>query len=297
MASVTTLIAAADTLSAALVARAAAAVDGTPDWLAVGTACDIAADLSPEEAEARIAADLEGLAVDIVAQEPRERRKALLVADMESTIIENEMIDDLAVLLGFGERIAAVTARAMAGEISFDAALEERVALLAGCDESILDRAESAIRITLGATSLVATMRAAGALCALVSGGFDRFAGPVSRRLGFDCVEANRLEMQDGRLTGCVIPPVLDGEAKRTALLRFAAQQGIDPQAAIAVGDGANDADMLRAAGMGVAFRGKEPAVAAAAANIVHGDLTALLYIQGYRQEEIRAGEIGSTSC
>jgi phosphoserine phosphatase len=209
---------------------------------------------------------------------------------MESTIIENEMLDELAEERGIRDQIAAITARAMAGELDFEDAIRERVAMLEGMDTTVLDRARSVIRITPGAAALVATMRHHGAYCALVSGGFDVFTGWVRQRLGFDCDQANRLEIADGALTGRLHEPILGRSAKREALSRLAGKQGIALSQSIAVGDGANDLDLLAAAGLGVAYHAKPIVAESARARIDHGDLTALLYLQGYRQEEIRAG-------
>ncbi|MGH7058834.1 MAG: phosphoserine phosphatase SerB [Stellaceae bacterium] len=226
-------------------------------------------------------------AVDVVIQPAAGRRKQLLVADLESTIIENEMLDDLAGLVGVGPRVAEITRRAMNGEIDFSAAIEARVALLAGIGNSVLEKAATGIRLTPGARALVATMRRAGARTALVSGGFTVFAERVATALGFDHVIANRLEFADSRLAGRVLSPIVTGETKRRALLGFVADYGLSPAEVIAVGDGANDLAMLGAAGLGIAFHAK-PAVAAAARwRIDHADLTALLYAQGYRDEEI----------
>ena len=216
----------------------------------------------------------------------------LLVADMESTIIEQELIDELADYVGLRDKISVITERAMRGELDFAAALEERVAMLAGLDCRILDEVYDK-RVTLmpGAETLIKTMKAHGAYCALVSGGFTVFTQRLAARLGFDEHQANVLEIADGKLTGHVREPILGRAAKRAALLRIAAARGIDVRDTLAVGDGANDLDMIQAAGLGVAFRAKpkvQEAVRAMAngAVINHGDLTALLYLQGYRQDE-----------
>jgi phosphoserine phosphatase len=219
-----------------------------------------------------------------------DRRKRLIVADMESTIIEQEMIDELAEYVGLRDKISAITARAMRGELEFESALRERVAMLAGLDARVLDEvSEKRLTLTPGAETLVRTMKANGAYCALVSGGFSVFTDRVARRLGFDEHQANVLEIENGTLTGRVKEPVLGRTAKRDALLRIASERGIPIEETLAVGDGANDLDMIAAAGLGVAFRAK-PAVQAAARAmpngvvITHGDLTALLYLQGYPQ-------------
>ncbi len=266
---------------------AALALPVRPVWLAPGEACDFVFDAADPPALATTARVLVGDApVDILVQPAAERRKRLLVADLESTIIENEMLDELAMILGLGPGVAAITRRAMNGEIDFTAALEARVALLAGVEAGILDQAAGRIRLTPGASRLVATMRRAGAATALVTGGFAIFAERVARELGFDHVVANRLEIAGGRLTGKVLPPIVTGAGKRDALAALAAARGIAPAQVIAVGDGANDLEMLAAAGLGIAFRAK-PAVAAAARwRLDHADLSGLLFAQGYRAAE-----------
>ncbi len=291
MSTTVTLIARPGELTEETARRAAAALGaGPPDWLAPGTACDIVSEgADPALAAARVRRALRGAAVDLVAQPAARRRKRLLVADMESTIIENEMLDELAERFGLRERIAAITARAMAGELDFEAALRERVGLLAGMEEEVLAHCRARIRITPGAAELVATMRAHGAITALVSGGFAYYADHVRERLGFDIAQANRLEITDGRLTGRVLEPILGRDAKREALVRIAAEHGIPLADTLAVGDGANDLDMLATAGLGVAFRAKPVVAARATARIDHGDLSALLYLQGYRKAEFRA--------
>jgi phosphoserine phosphatase len=270
---------------------AALAVRLPPVWLGPDEACDLVFDASDPAAPAAAARAVIGAGpVDILIQPAAERRKRLLVADLESTIIENEMLDELALILGLGPRVAAITRRAMNGEIDFAAALEARVALLAGVEAGVLDQAAARIRLNSGAAALVATMRRAGAATALVTGGFTIFAERVASDLGFDHVVANRLEVAGGRLTGKVVPPIVTGAGKRDALRAFAAANGITPEQAIAVGDGANDIAMLAAAGLGIAFRAK-PAVAAAARwRLDHADLTGLLYAQGYRKAEFAAG-------
>ncbi len=279
-------ILAADRIADASVRAAEQCLATTVDWLAEGVAGDLATDLPPPEAEQRVRGALAGAPVDVVSQAATGRRKRLLVADMESTIIENEMLDELAEELGLRERIAAITARAMRGELDFEGALRERVAMLAGLEIAALKRAQEKIRIMPGARALVATMRAGGAYCALVSGGFDYYTAIVRAELGFDYDQANRLGVRDGKLSGEVIPPILGRDAKRAALERLARERGIEVCDAITVGDGANDLDMLAAAGTGVAFRAKPLVAEAARARIDHGDLTALLYIQGYRRDE-----------
>ena len=259
-----------------------------PIWLAEGEACDICFDTPPTgPAEAAARAVLGDAAIDVVIQPAAGRRKRLLVADLESTIIENEMLDDLAGVLGIGPRVAEITRRAMNGEIDFTAAIEARVALLAGIENSVLEKAAAGIRLTPGARTLVATMHRAGARTALVSGGFTVFAERVATALGFDHVIANRLEFAGSRLAGRVLSPIVTGETKRRTLLGLVADYGLSPAETIAVGDGANDLAMLGAAGLGIAFHAKPMVAAAARWRIDHADLTALLYAQGYRAEEI----------
>jgi phosphoserine phosphatase len=251
---------------------------GTPNWLAPGIACEI-----PFEGTAR-APSFPG--IDAVVLATANRRKRLLVADMESTMIENEMLDELAVFLGLHERIAGITARAMNGELDFAAALNERVGLLAGLPVEKLDAAAARIRYMPGGATLVATMQRHGATCALVSGGFTYFTAMVRQALGFDSDAANILR-HDGRvLAGTVEAPILGKEAKLATLERLCAAHGLALDDALTVGDGANDLPMLKAAGLGVAFRAKPAVSAEVPARIHHGDLTALLYLQGYRQSE-----------
>ena len=205
---------------------------------------------------------------------------------MESTIIENEMLDELADELGLRDKIAEITARAMNGDLDFESALQERVGLLKGLEEAALARALDRIRITPGAAVLVATMRRHGSHCALVSGGFTYYTAIIRRRLGFDSDQANRLEIADGCLTGRVVAPILGRDAKRERLRSLARQVDVPLAATLAVGDGANDLDMLADAGLGVAYHAKPLVARSVRARIDHADLTALLFLQGYRDEE-----------
>jgi phosphoserine phosphatase len=260
---------------------------GAIEWLAPGTACDIGFEMIvPDQAEAAARQALGNVPIDIAAQPTLDRRKLLLVADMESTIIENEMLDELAEFLGLRERIAAITARAMNGEIDFPEALRERVALLKDLPAKKLDEASQRIQVVPGAATLVATMKANGAYCALVSGGFTYFTAMVRIALGFDTDHANVLEVNRDRLAGTVAEPILGREAKLDSLIRLAAERQLPLTKTISVGDGANDLPMLQAAGLGVAFRAKPFVAAASRVRIEHGDLTALLYLQGYRSSD-----------
>jgi phosphoserine phosphatase len=268
--------------------RAAGATTGAADWLAPGIACDIPySGIDADRMDGTMRRWLGDQPFDFLAQQAVGRRKRLLVADMDSTMISVECIDELADYVGRRAEIAAITERAMRGEIDFVAALRARAAMLRGLDASVfaaifLER----IKPNSGARALVGTMRAHGAYTVLVSGGFTEFTSRVRQAIGFDADQANRLIVADGKITGEVAEPVLDANAKLTALHRFSAERGHGLAAAIAVGDGANDLAMLQAAGLGVAYRAKPVVAAAAQARIDHGDLTALLYLQGYRRAE-----------
>ncbi len=258
------------------------------NWLAPGVAADALFETDDVAAvRFRLETALAGEKLDLVVQSVTERRKRLLVADMDSTMIEQECVDELADLVGIRARIADITARAMAGELDFEAALRERVALLAGVTLEQIEKLLPRLTLTPGAQALVATMRAHGAHTALVSGGFTQFTEAVAARLGFHETFANRLEIADRRLTGVVMAPVQGREGKRAALAGLRARLGLPRSATLAIGDGANDLDMLREAGLGVAYHAKPKVAAAAHARIDHADLTAALYAQGYRQEEI----------
>ncbi|MCG6856951.1 MAG: phosphoserine phosphatase SerB [Salaquimonas sp.] len=292
---VATLI--ADPKSRALdtaLAQAAALALGAPDpvWLAEAIACDIALPRGLEAAEAlTVLSDmLSGQPVDHAVQEAGTRRKKALIADMDSTMIGQECIDELAGEAGLRDKVSAITARAMNGEIEFEPALRERVALLKGLPVNVVDKV-IAERITLaaGGRELVATMRANGAHTMLVSGGFTRFAGPIAERLGFDSFSANVLNETAGIFDGTVAEPILGRQAKIDALNRAARNRGIAPADFIAVGDGANDLDMMALAGTGVALHAKSAVAAKARIRVDHGDLTALLYLQGYRRSEFAA--------
>ena len=277
-------------VSASLANMASRAVGASAvRWLAEGVACDLAL---PDGAEAgemtgKLNAALVSEPVDIIVQPAEGRKKKILLADMDSTMIDQECIDELADEIGVKDRVAAITARSMNGEIAFEPALRERVALLRGLDTAVVDRI-IANRLTLaaGGRALVQTMRANGAWTALVSGGFDVFTSRIAAMLGFQENRANRLIEEDGRFTGTVAEPILGRAAKAEALIDIVARLGLTAADAIAVGDGANDLDMIRLAGTGVALHAKPTVAAQARVRIDHGDLTALLYLQGYRGEE-----------
>jgi phosphoserine phosphatase len=260
-------------------------------WLADDIACDIAlkdgTDLN--QAEALILSALEGAPVDFVIQEAETRRKKLLIADMDSTMIGQECIDELAAEVGLKELVSAITARAMNGEIAFEPALRERVALLKGLPVSVIDEViEKRITLTPGGKELIATMKASGGYTALVSGGFTVFTSRIAAVLGFHENRANILLEEDGKLAGFVAEPILGKQAKVDALNDIATTLGIHTDDAIAVGDGANDLGMLHLAGSGVALHAKPAVAAEARMRINYGDLTALLYIQGYRKTDFK---------
>jgi phosphoserine phosphatase len=225
--------------------------------------------------------------IDVVVQPRAGRRKGLFVADMDSTIIEQECIDELADYVGLKAHVAAITERAMRGEIAFEPALRERVALLKGLPVAIVDDViAKRITLTPGARTLLATMRANGAHTCLVSGGFTLFTSPVAATAGFDEHRGNTLIVEDGKLAGRVQEPVLGREAKRATLIELRDRLGLAAQETLAAGDGANDLAMIEAAGLGVAYHAKPRVADAAHARIDHGDLTALLYLQGYARAD-----------
>ncbi len=258
-------------------------------WLADGIACDIALrdDTDIEAAEANILAVIGSEPIDLVIQQAETRRKKLLIADMDSTMIGQECIDELAAEVGLKEKVADITARAMNGEIAFEPALRERVALLKGLPLSVADDViAKRITLTPGGPELIATMKAKGYYAALVSGGFTVFTSRIGATLGFDENRANVLLEEKGILTGLVEEPILGKQAKVDALNDIAEKLGISTDDAMAVGDGANDLGMLQLAGSGVALHAKPTVSAQARMRIDHGDLTGLLYIQGYRKTD-----------
>ena len=258
-------------------------------WLADGIACDIPLK-SAENAQAALVAVLGGCGVDFAIQHQEGRRKKMLIADMDSTMIEQECIDELAGMIGMKDRVAAITARTMNGEIAFEPALRERVALLKGLSVDVV-RQVIAEKITLmpGGRELVRTMKKNGAYTALVSGGFTAFTGPIAQTIGFNENRANVLLSEGGTFTGKVAEPILGKEAKLEALNEIALRLGITALDAIAVGDGANDLLMLQAAGTGVALHAKPSVAEQAKIRLDFSDLTGLLYLQGYRKSEIAA--------
>ncbi|UUX49482.1 phosphoserine phosphatase SerB [Nisaea acidiphila] len=283
----------APALGSAVIARATETLEAAglsvehTDWLDPETAVDLYfSGPVPEALERSLHEALAGIAADINLQAAAGRRKRLLIADMDSTVITSESLDDLAAYAGIGDKIAPITARAMRGEIDFEGALKERVAMLAGHPASLLDRLLAEVEITPGARELVATMRRDGAYTALVSGGFTSLTAPVRERLGFHTDRANTLHVADGAFTGTVGEPILGRDAKLVALNGFCAELGIDAADAVTVGDGANDLAMLQAAGTGVAFRGKPAVREAARFRVDHGDLSALLHLQGYKRSD-----------
>jgi phosphoserine phosphatase len=266
---VLTLIAPPGGLTAQLLARIRTALQalgasaGTPHWLSPEEAADLPFEgLAPEQASAAAGTALEGAPVDTIAQAAEGRRKRLLLADMDSTIVTTETLDEIAAYAGLKDHIAEITRRSMNGELDFRQALIERVGMLEGLPISALERTWEATAMTPGAAELVATMRAHGAHCAIVSGGFTFFTGRVEE-------------------------PILDRDAKLATLKRLSAELGLPLSATLTVGDGANDLAMIQAAGLGVAFRAKPVVAAAARARVDHADLRALLFAQGYRAAEI----------
>jgi phosphoserine phosphatase len=258
-------------------------------WLDPGVAAEFQVEVMPAN-RWEVWEGLQALRIDMVVQPAVGRRKRLLIADMDSTMIRQECIDELADEAGVGPHVAGITARAMNGELDFEAALRERVGLLKGLPEAVIGQTlRDRITLMPGGKTLLATMKAQGAHAALVSGGFTAFTSSVAATLGFDENRANVLHVEGGKLAGTVAEPILGKEAKLVALREIAARLGITPADAIAVGDGANDLPMLLAAGTGVALHAKPRVQAECQVRVNHGDLTALLYLQGYAREEFVA--------
>lgn len=272
-------------------AEASGFTTGVPRWLAPRRAVELPVEKEDADGGLRLAVAevLAGQAIDHAVLPAEGRRKKLLIADMDSTIITVECIDELADMAGIKAEIAEVTERAMRGELDFEAALNARVARLKGLKDSDLERAwRERVRLMPGAATLTATMRASGAVTALVSGGFTVFTERVAQAAGFEQAFGNRLEIAEGALTGRVVPPILGAQAKLERLRALRAEYDLAPCETLAMGDGANDIPMIREAGLGIAFHAKPKTAAAADAQIVHGDLTAALFYQGYRQDEFR---------
>lgn len=259
---------------------------GEARWLDPGVAAEFAVEAMPAN-QWEVWESLQPLRVDLIVQPSEGRRKRLLIADMDSTMIRQECIDELADEAGVGAHVAGITARAMNGELDFEAALRERVGLLKGLSEEVIARVlRDRITLMPGGPALLATMRANSGHTALVSGGFTAFTAAIAERLGFHENRANLLLAEGGVLIGTVAEPILGKEAKLLALQEICARLGISPAEAIAVGDGANDLPMLLAAGTGVALHAKPKVQAECKVRVNHGDLTALLYLQGYGREE-----------
>ena len=259
---------------------------GEAQWLAVGEAAEFALDRLPDN-QWDVWSALQTQGIDLIVQPAEGRRKKMLLADMDSTMIQQECIDELADVAGVGDHVKAITAKAMNGELDFEGALKERVALLKDLPESVIAEViETRITFMPGGAALLSTMKRDGAYAALVSGGFTAFTGHVAQTLGFDENRANTLHVAEGKLTGTVGLPILGREAKVQALEEISARLGLAHAEVMAVGDGANDLGMLSLAGAGVALHAKPSVAAQCDIRINHGDLTALLYIQGYAADD-----------
>ena len=259
---------------------------GDAIWLDPGVAAEFPVEAVPANLW-EVWQGFQAMGIDLAVQLAEGRKKRLLIADMDSTMIQQECIDELADEAGVGAYVASITARAMNGELDFESALRERVGLLKGLDEAVIARViRDRITLMPGGRALVATMRAHGAYAALVSGGFTAFTGAIAGVLGFDENRANTLLAEGGKLTGTVAEPILGRAAKVQALEEISARLGFTPREAIAVGDGANDLGMLGLAGTGVALHAKPSVQAECQVRVNHGDLTALLYLQGYARDQ-----------
>jgi len=257
------------------------------DWLSPREAVDIAFDgAHNKDAEATVRQALNSLPIDVIAQSALRRKKKLIIADMDSTIVEGETLDELAEFAGLKDQIAALTKRAMNGEIGFGEALRTRVAMLEGLSESFLEETMKGVHLNPGARELICTMRENGAFTALISGGFSFFTDRIREQVGFHMSLGNKLEIIDAQLTGKVIPPVVDKDTKLEMLIDMAAGQELGMTDTFAIGDGANDVPMLKAAGMGTAYHGHPVARENARACLDHADLSGALFIQGYRRDE-----------
>ena len=262
---------------------------GDAVWLDPGVAAEFALEAMPANLW-EVWDGFQAMGIDLAVQPAVGRKKRMLIADMDSTMIQQECIDELADEAGVGPYVAGITARAMNGELEFDAALRARVGLLRGLEEAVIARViRDRITLMPGGPALVATMRGNGGYAALVSGGFTAFTGAIAGVLGFDENRANTLLVESGRLTGAVAEPILGRAAKVQALEEISVRLGISPAEAVAVGDGANDLGMLGLAGMGVALHAKPSVQAECQVRVNHGDLSALLYLQGYRRNEFLA--------
>lgn len=294
MSSFLTLVALPGDLDETIVAETRAALNAAGastdaiDWLSDARAAQIGFNgIGDQRAEDIANTVLADRPIDVVALAAEGRRKRLLIADMDSTILANETLDEIAAEAGIGDEVAAITARSMRGELNFEDSLRERVALLEGRDASIIDQVLETISINPGAHAFVATMRASGAFTALISGGFTMFTDKVRDEVGFHMARANTFDIENGNLTGKVVGPIVGRETKLEVLNALSAEHGVALSEALTIGDGANDMAMIEAAGLGIAYFGKPVLREAARAQINHTDLLTALYFQGFRDSEI----------